>query len=315
MTLVKPMKAPSKSVHDLMRLEDLTFPRLVSFKVDGFRATVQDATLLTSSLKPVVNEFTQKLFGFGDLEGFDGELTVGEPVGRDLFSRTSSGVTSRSGQPDVRFYVFDIFDPRGLRIPYVERAGHLRNVFNKLPRMACFAPRVHLLKQVRVNDLKSLLLLEQEALALGYEGLMLRSLEGPYKEGPNRATLKEGYLLKLKRFEHSEARITKLAEGQTNLNEARTDELGRSRRSASKAGKVASGTLGKLIGIDVHTKEEVIIGPGTMKHDERAAIWQDHSLAVGKLARYKFFPTGTKDAPRFPTFEGWRDPSDMTEHT
>lgn len=315
MVFVKPMKAPSKSVHMLMGLEELRFPLLASFKVDGFRASVQDATLLTSSLKPVVNEFTQKLFGFGDLEGFDGELVVGEPTGPDVFSRTSSGVTSRAGEPDVHFYVFDIFDPRGLRIPFMERANHAYNAFKKLPRVACFTPRVHLLKQARVNDLKSLLLMEQDALSMGYEGLMLRSLEGPYKEGPNRATLREGYLLKLKRFEDSEAEVLFLKEGTTNTNEATRDELGRQKRSTSKAGKVANGTLGKIIGRDVHTGAEVTIGLGTMKHDERAAIWQNPQLALGKIARYKFFPTGTKDAPRFPTFTGWRDASDMTEHT
>lgn len=304
--LIKPMKAPSKSAHMLMDLEKLAFPLLASYKVDGFRASVQGSVLYTSGLKPVPNAFARSLFGRSILNGLDGELVVGEPVGPDVFSRTSSGVTAREGKPEVRFYVFDSF--ADLAAPFTERVKRAEKIVK-----AAKVHRVVVLEQFRIDNLQELLTLERCALEAGYEGLMLRSLDGPYKPGPNRATVREGSLLKLKRFEDSEAEIIELIEGATNTNDAKRDELGRQKRSTSKAGKVANGTLGVMIGRDLKTGAIIKIGPGVMKHEERDELWAIPVLAMGRIARYKFFPTGTKDAPRFPTFTGWRDASDMTE--
>ena len=46
---------------------------------------------------------------------------------------------------------------------------------------------------------------EQGAVEDGYEGVMLRDPSAPYKYG--RSTVRKGYLLKLKRFEDSEAEV------------------------------------------------------------------------------------------------------------
>ena len=56
-----------------------------------------------------------------------------------------------------------------------------------------------------INDYDQILDYEKRILEDGFEGVMLRSPLGKYKMG--RSTLKEGILLKLKRFEDAEATV------------------------------------------------------------------------------------------------------------
>jgi DNA ligase-1 len=151
---------------------------------------------------------------------------------------------------------------------------------------------------------------------------MIRSTAGPYKFG--RSTEKEGWLLKLKRFEDSEAVVLGCYELMHNANEATKDELGHTKRSSHKANKQGRGTLGGLHVRDLKTGVEFDIGTG-FDDALRAELWSLHQLnvalqvpakfsagaVVGRVAKYKFFPTGSKDKPRFPVFLGFRDSIDM----
>src|SRR5437899_138139 len=78
----------------------------------------------------------------------------------------------------------------------------------------------------------------------GFEGVMLRKPDGPYKFG--RSTVREGYLMKVKRFTQEEAVVVGYEEQETNLNEATKDALGHTKRSSHKAGKRPAGVLGAL---------------------------------------------------------------------
>ena len=42
----------------------------------------------------------------------------------------------------------------------------------------------------------------------------------------------------------------------------------------------------------------------------RAAIWAARVGWEGRLVKFKFFPIGSKEAPRFPIFLGERHPDD-----
>jgi DNA ligase-1 len=44
---------------------------------------------------------------------------------------------------------------------------------------------------------------------------------------------------------------------------------------------------------------------------ERIRIWNERDRYLGLIVRFKYFPLGSKDKPRFPTFEGWRSKEDM----
>jgi DNA ligase-1 len=200
---------------------------------------------------------------------------------------------------NVTYYVFDKMVDR----PFTERYIIVK------AEWWLHKKQVRIVEQVTINSAEELLELEAKALAQGHEGLMVRSLDGPYKHG--RSTEREGILLKLKRFVDSEAVVESYVPFMHNENEAMTDGLGHTKRSTAKEGKVALEMLGKLIGHDVKTGMEVECGTG-FTHEERRHLWifRDKMIKDRWLFKYKYFPTGGKDKPRFPVFIGWRDPID-----
>jgi DNA ligase-1 len=169
-------------------------------------------------------------------------------------------------------------------------------------------PQICLLEQNLLKHEDDMLAYEAEKVAEGYEGIILRSPEAPYKFG--RSTVKEGYLLKLKRFEDSEAEIIGFEEEMFNGNAAETNELGRTKRSTAQAGLVGKSSLGAFLVRDCVSGVEFSIGTG-LTALQRGVFWQRRDEYVGKLVKYKFFPVGVKVAPRHPVFLGMRDARDM----
>ena len=166
---------------------------------------------------------------------------------------------------------------------------------------------MHLLPQTPVNSLGDLLAYKQSTLEVGYEGVMLRPPDGPYKQ--NRSTLREGYLIKLKRFTDAEAVCIGYGELMHNGNEAVTNELGRTARSSAQAGLIPGGTLGYLL-CKTPDGVEFKIGTGFDAAD-RADLWAEQDKLMGRIVKYKSFPVGVKDAPRHPVWLGFRHPDDM----
>lgn len=281
----KPMLAAEAVV------ESLTFPIYASPKLDGVRAIVRNGVVLSRSLKPIPNRHVQALFsGF---EGFDGELIVGDPTAQTVYRDTTSGVMSRDGEPDVTFYAFDrLADPS---VGYDQRLNCLRR-----------GERVEVLRQMLILNTRDLFAYEESVIAQGYEGLILRRPEAPYKFG--RSTVAEGALLKLKRFSDAEFEVVGFEERMHNGNEATTDELGRTKRSSHKENKTGRGDLGALV-VKMDSGTTFNVGTGFTDED-RAAIWQERDSFLGRIAKVKFFAGGVKDAPRFPVFLGWRDAID-----
>src|SRR5690606_40344965 len=122
-------------------------------------------------------------------------------------------------------------------------------------------------------------------------GVMLRHPDGPYKHG--RSTTKEGWLLKVKRFEDSEAQVIGYSEAQHNANEAKRNELGQLERSSHKAGKVGKQTLGALAVKDLKTGVEFDIGTG-FTESQRQLLWAMGDNLMGKVVKYKSQPTDRK---------------------
>lgn len=273
-----------------------TYPALLSPKLDGIRCLIIDGVACGRSLKPLPNKHVQSLFGRAEFNGLDGELIVGNPMAKDVFQVTSSGVMSIDGEPSVIFHIFDDFTESG--------AFHrrLHTAHRRIKKQKHFMEVHHHLIQT-TDDLNRW---EEDYLELGYEGVMIRHPDGPYKHG--RSTAKEGWLLKVKRFEDSEAQVLGVTELMHNANEAKRNELGQLERSSHKAGKVGKQMLGALQVRDVKTGVEFDIGTG-FTEDQRRLLWvQD---LTGKVVKYKSQPTGVKEKPRFPVFLGFRDKVDM----
>jgi DNA ligase-1 len=275
--------------------EYLSYPMIASPKLDGIRALVLPGLgLVSRSLKPIRNKYAQAQFNNPELVGLDGELILGQHDST-VFRRTDSAVMSFSGDhPTLRFHVFDTFQ---LSLGFQNRLHYLQSEASRWPTNVLLVP------QLVVNSVAELLVFENDCLAQGYEGVMLRGLHGPYKQG--RSTLREGYLMKLKRFADAEAVVLRYEERMHNGNTATTNALGHTERSSHKENMVGRGDLGALVVKGVngpYAGQEFSIGTG-FDDAERASIWK--ADYVGKTCKYKYFPQGSKDAPRFPVFLGW----------
>lgn len=278
-------------------LENLRYPLLLSPKLDGVRCLVVDGVAMSRNMKPIPNEFVQFCLGHLQLSGLDGELVVGDPCAPNCFNATQSGVMRREGEPDFAFYVFDDFS---LEVGFKSR-------LNVATQAALKSTRLRPVDHHKVHHRLELDQLEQYYVERGFEGVMLRDPEGRYKQG--RSTYKEGILMKVKRFEDSEATVVEMLPLMRNENEQTRDELGRAKRSKKKAGLVQEEMLGKLLVKDVKTGVEFEIGTG-FTEEQRIRFWRD-GVRPGAYVSYKYQPAGQKDKPRFPVFKGFRHPEDV----
>ncbi len=260
---------------------------------------------LTRSLKPIPNQFISSVLSKLKLNGLDGELIVGPPNSPTVWQTTTSGVMTVSGQPDFQFFVFDDAACGG---GFAKRLQSAKNRIALFGRRGPVAERLVLVHHSSVFNQAELAQREEEYLSDGYEGVMLRDPEGPYKEG--RATEREGWLLKVKRFEDGEATVLACQEQLTNGNARKVNELGKAQRSSHAAGKTKAGRLGALVCKDVKSGVEFGIGTG-FTDKARWSLWAMRKELVGKVIKYKFQPVGVKEKPRFPVFLGFRDARDM----
>jgi len=308
---------------------DIRFPVLASPKLDGVRGVCKDNSLLSRSLKKIPNKWVQALMSIPELTGLDGELTVGGAAHPNVMQNTMSVVMSHDKAEQFEFHVFDVHDvddPFEKRIAgaammveqiqdnWMAMAAALR--LEGAPAWIMDCP-IKMVEHELIRDMADLNTYEAKQLGLGYEGVMVRDPDGGYKRG--RSTVKEGGLLKLKRFVDGEFVITGFVEEMENTNEKTVNEKGRSKRSTHAAGKVGKGTLGAFVGCMVpplgkslsSTAQTFNVGTG-MTAEFRAWAWANQDKCLNKIGKFKHFDHGTVDAPRHPVWLGFRDKRDMS---
>lgn len=280
-------------------IEKIKYPVLASVKLDGIRCVVKGGVVYSRTMKPIPSETVQELFGKEEYEGFDGELCYGDVYGSKVFNLSTSFCMSKKipeglDSNEIKFYVFDVVG----HDPYLYRLDNVKPYagYGVVPLTAQL-----------INHPDELNSFEENVLDKGGEGVMVRSLLGPYKQG--RSTLKEGYLLKIKRFVDEEAVIIGFEELMRNNNEARIDELGYTERSTSKEGLTAANTLGALV-VKSEKWGEFRIGTG-FDAALRKEIWENRLDYLSRLAKFKYFTTGVVDKPRFPVYLGIRSELDV----
>jgi DNA ligase-1 len=278
-------------------LAELRYPLLASWKIDGIRCVITKDGPRTRSLKPVPNIHVAKTL-MSLREGLDGELVVFDKLGKPDFRTTTSAIMSHGGEPEFKFCVFDDFTRE---YGFAARARAL-NLIALPPFVDIVAQRVaH--NPAQVKDLF------EEALFMGYEGLILRDPNGAYKQ--NRSTLREQGMLKVKPWEDAEALVIDCLPEYANHNEQTRDERGFAKRSTAKAGREAREMLGRLVVRNLaRWPKDFEIGTG-FTDTEKAALWKDKP--IGKVAKFAFVNVGGYDVPRHCSFRGFRAPEDLED--
>lgn len=284
----------------------LPFPMRASRKLDGIRCLIitgpdGQPLAVSRNLKPIPNlSIRATLAKHAELIGMDGELLTYTDGKMDAFNVVSSKVMSQDGAPEFIFHVFDKYDED---LGFEDRDSLVYDILGD--HLAGDAP-VERVEQVMVNNVAELDAFETLALTEGFEGVMVRKLDGRYKNG--RSTEREAILLKIKRFADAEARVIGSEELMHNGNEAKVNALGKTERSSHKANLTGRNMLGALIvEADGH---QFKIGTG---FDERTRkdLWTKREKLIGQLVKFKHQPSGAKEAPRFPVFIGFRSPADL----
>ena len=304
---LKPMLA-GKATDDQIKKLLAKGPMEASFKLDGIRCMIQDGVALSRSLKPIRNKHVQSVIGRKEFNGFDGELTVGEPINSDVYRNTCSHVMSENKKFEFSFWVFDYFLNNDIYKNRKKEISFLKQVILQklIPKHS------HTLKMLgtkTINNMEELEKYELACLEIGYEGVILRDPNAKYKHG--RSTVKEGGLIKVKRFEDAEATILGMEEKMKNNNEKKINELGRSQRSSHKENKTPTGTLGALVCKDRTTGVQFNVGTG-FTNSVRDHLWKCKNNLIGQTIKYKYFSIGVKDAPRHPVYLGMRDSIDIS---
>lgn len=280
-----------------------SYPIYVAPKLDGIRCLIVDGKAVTRTLKRIPNKHINEVLSYTPT-GLDGELIVGPPTSSTVYRDTNSAVMSKEGEPDFTYWVFDVWDD-----PYVfsHRQHALHSWYNTFKPQY---PHIKLVEHKIAETIEDFFQMENDYLEEGYEGVIIRDPRGMYKFG--RTTMRESNAYKYKRFKDSEAYILDILPEMHNTNEEKRDATGKMQRSVSKKGLVAKQSMGALSVYDKENKWTFEIGSGFTKED-RDWFWKnkDELLSERTFVKYKYFPIGIKDKPRFPIYLGLRSKEDM----
>jgi len=302
MSITKPMLAAT-----LENIEDVKFPVLATPKIDGIRS-IKQTQMLSRTFKPIRNTVMNKMLSDLLPEGADGEIAIEGATFQVTTSAVMTGTTKYNEK--FAYYWFDYVVDDPLK-KYSERMEDMKKYIDANPHILNH-DQVNIIPlfPVEIHTMDELICYERDVLARGFEGVMIRKPDGKYKFG--RSTVKEGLLLKMKKFKDAEATIISMSQLLKNTNAKTKDNFGHSKRSSHIDGKVSTDTMGS---IEVEY-DEVVFSIGTGFDAElRKYFWDNQESLIGKIVKFKYFEMGSKDCPRFPVFIGIRHEEDFDTPT
>jgi len=311
MKTFKPMLAPN----DQPDLDNIQYPILASYKLDGIRCIFKDGEILSRSLKPIQNKQLREKFEplrqytkdnniILDGEIYSPDLTFQE-ITRYVMTQDFEDTKSikKHGKiltiPDhLKFYVFDCVAFEKFQTEFGERSlAVISLVFG-------FDNIVEVVQNKNLNSKEDIEDYFKISLVHGYEGLILRDHNGKYKCG--RGTLKEGLIYKVKPFKTFDAKITGVVQAtKVDPNAEKTiNELGRSVTSKKKDDRIL---IEKASGFWVEYEGKPLKVTLSMTDEEKTQIWVDRAKYIGQYIEYKGMLIGAKEVPRHPVMLRFRE--------
>lgn len=267
---IKPMLAHSYEEGKTV----LKFPLIIQPKLDGFRCiATKDGLFSRQNRKfdnvPHIEAALKHIFEKYPHVILDGELYFHGLTFEDIQSIISKEDKTAEELEYARTHVqYHVYDHVNLTATTQERRDFLQTVYSNLVQESPAA--IHLVSGVVVNNFEELTENALRYVEEGYEGSMLRTFDGLYKQGRSKD------LLKYKTFQDEEFEIVLIKEG-----------VGKA------AGKVGSIVLklpdGRTFSSNIEGTEEF-----------KTQIYNNRDLYIGKTATCKFQHYTKKGIPRFP---------------
>lgn len=291
---------------DFMR--ELRLPLWETPKVDGIRCVTLDipgdksswySTPMTRHMKPIPNVYIRNQLGESCPIGLDGELVALDEDGQIMpYYDSSSRILSYDGEPLFKYLVFDYITPETRLDGYLVRLEQLRAL--RLPSFC------EILEPTKVATLDELRERVNSRMDQGFEGSCLRTGSHEYKFG--RSSIRQQGLVAIKMFVDSDADVTGFECLMRNVGPAERNPQGHMHRRRQKENLRPDNLLGKLIGKDVDTGVEVVVGTG-FSASQREDLWLKRESLLGKRFKYKHQPFGALEGgkPREPVFLGFRE--------
>ena len=310
--------------------EKVKFPCLLQPKIDGVASYNRHGNLLGRSLKPHENKKVTQEWSHPGMHGFCGEMISGfNPTSADLCRITSGDLRRHNEQnAKIHWFLFDYCTDETKDLPYYDRMEKLVDVFrialtaNTDKELCNLLNHCVVIPTYTVENMQELVELEAKFLNEGYEGVILRDPDAPFKYGRCGKTFMGSW--RVKRFIDAEILVESIEEGRSNQNEATVNERGRTERSTHAENMLPNGQIGSMSGslladvVDPQTKQVLItkgtvvkVSPGEMPVDQRKHLFLHQDEILGKIAKFKLFPKGMKDLPRFPVWTSFRNENDL----
>jgi DNA ligase-1 len=291
-------------------------------KIDGVRMYNPEGTALARTMKLHRNRHVTAMFSNPMYIGFDGEVAAELETHSELCRLTSSAMSRADGEPFVLWHIFDFVTEDTHALPYSMRYAEAKRRISELQSKS-LGMQLRLVPYVECRSLEEVEAAHARYITLGYEGSCLWHPDVVHKAGDSSPTHKG--CVRIKDFVHSEARILRLIEGDHNGNVAQVNELGRTFRTSHQEGKIPNGMLGafemeQLEDLyDENDKKKLLVAkgeifmcaPGLLDHKARVHALANPHLYLDQIGKYKLFPKGIKDKPRFPQFDSVRSKEDL----
>lgn len=305
--IFRPQRARDTTEEEIQELLIKYITLYVMIKYDGVRCIVYNGVVYGKSMLPITNRYIQELYGHVKYDGLEFEIIVTKDDRYDPVTCCAETVSFTNSDYVVREHKCVLLDDRSYgRMMFDQRFEELEWCLRENSNF--MLPDLEV-----VNEIDEIWKFENIALTQDHEAIIIRNPFLPYLDG---ISTKEGELLRLKRYIAEEAVIVEVSPAYTNNNVAQINALGYTERSSHAAGKVAKEEVGTLL---CRTVKDIYdpwsrrllfkagslctIAPGSMTKDEKIALYQTKEELVGKMINFKSFPKGTKNKPRFATFQ------------
>ena len=211
------------------------------------------------------------------------------------YKYSKSGIIESFNNP-LQYHIFDSLDEINNDV-FWERQIMIDSNFTN-------TDEIKIVEQIEVKSKDEVMELFKKALNDGYEGLILKDPNSPYKFG--RSTLNEEYSLKVKPFETFDAQIIGVQQAtEVDVNAEKTvNELGRSVTSKKKGDRVL---IEKASAFFVKYNDNELKVNLAMNDKEKEEVWKNKEDYTGRWIEYKGMMIGAKDVPRHPVFVRFRD--------